>query len=50
MIIGVGNDQFTWIYGMGIGVPRALGSSRFPVVMQICHAGMDSKVACGGFS
>ena len=25
MIIGVGNDQFTWMYGMEFGVPRALG-------------------------
>ena len=23
MIIGVGNDQFTWMYGMEFGVPRA---------------------------
>jgi len=25
MIISVGNGQFTWMRGMGVGVPRALG-------------------------
>jgi len=26
MITGVGNDQFTWMYAMGFGVPRVPGS------------------------
>jgi len=44
MIIGVGNDQFTWMYGMGTGVPRVLEGNLacIPnVVTQIRHAGMD---------
>jgi hypothetical protein len=54
MIIGVGNGQFTWMYGMGFGVPR-----RAPggidvcvpnVVVQFFHAGMNFNVAWGDVS
>jgi len=47
MIIGVGNDQFTWTYGMEFGVPRALGGIHvriLNVAMQIRHAGISFKV------
>jgi len=53
MIIGVGNDQFTWMYGMEFGVPRALGGIhvRIPnVAMQIHHAGMDFEATRGDVS
>jgi len=53
MIIGVGNDQFTWMYGMEFGVPRALGGIhvRIPnVAMQIRHAGMGFKATWGDVS
>ena len=45
MIIGVGNNQFTWMYGMGIGVPRALGG------IHVCILnGMSFKAAWGDVS
>ena len=47
MIIGVGNDQFTWMYGMGIGVPRAFGGIHvcIPIVITLIrHVGMNLKV------
>jgi len=54
MIIGVGNGKFMWMYGMGFGVPRALGDSGLHVcipnvVMQIRRAGVNFKVAWGEF-
>jgi hypothetical protein len=44
MIISVGNDQLTWMYEMGIGVPRAIGGIQacIPDIhpgVQICYAG-----------
>jgi len=37
MIIGVRNDQFTWMYGMGFGVPRALGGIPSCTYSECCH-------------
>jgi len=53
MIIGVGNDQFTWMYRMGFGVPRAFGGIHVcipNVVMQIRRAGMGFKATWGDVS
>ena len=50
MIIGVGIDQFTRMYGMGIGVPRALGHPGMMAIpnvhfdVQIHHAATDFNV------
>ena len=35
MIIGVGNDQFAWMYGMGVGVPRDLGGIHDECVPKV---------------
>ena len=44
MVIGVGNDQFTWMYGTGSEAPRALGGTHAStpnVVIQIRRAGVN---------
>ena len=48
MIIGVGNGQFSWMYGTESEVSRAPGGIRVCIpnaVIQIHHAGMSFKVA-----
>jgi len=53
MIIGVGNDQFTWMYGIEFGVPRAFGGIHVcipNVVMQVRRAGMGFKATWGNVS
>ena len=43
MITGVGNDQFTWMYAMGFGVPRAPGSIHAFIPDGSPCARMDSR-------
>ena len=56
MIIGVGNDQFAWMHGMGIGVGRALRDilvlcvPNLRLAVRIRHARTNFiAVWCGEF-